>query len=273
MSLRSSRNHESRHRRGPAGIGRRFGSGAPSSVPVLLSVCVLMATMILMLPSCARNDPEAIARVRAFRLEPFPDATVGEMVDAFYQDPVWSSRGNRLGSLHVKVSGTVMFQQRPSAAVLRFVVASNMTSIVPLSLTLDGAKLPDVITYQFLARMYHNLFPVSRLIVGDWVNDYPFRRSFRFVVGGTFRLVSWPWDLRGSYVLPAGRNIIVLHPSGSLRPELARVTLQYEFADDGSLVLTDPDADIFLLSKPLVFRRQPRPRLERLAPSNSEPAR
>lgn len=243
----------------------RRSAGTPG---VLLS----LAFASLVPNGCAGNLSEAIATVQHYVFEPFPNATVGEMVSGFFGNPKWSAIKRKDGFFKITVTGTVEFRHRAAIAELTFLGSRRLSTVVPFSLTIDSQKMTDVTTYEFLKRMHSDLFPDSKLLIGEWVSEEDYPRAVHFLADGTFKLRSWPWAIGGSYQVLETNKTIILQPDRPIDRAIRELLFTYSFNDHGDLILTDPDADVFLLSEPLVFKRTPRPQFERLPHSRLDPA-
>ena len=199
--------------------------------------------------SCGGTESADIKLVKASHLSEFPNATLGEMMERLFESPDWKETTAANGSIEVDVSGEL-------PVTLAVVLSPDRTKVVSARLRINGAVQPAIVLDDLLSHVYGPTDVGFTQLLGRWVNEESYQRMLYLRPDGTFHMHSWPWDFGGEYHVaePAGK--LVLHPKPPLDPSVPATELDFSFSDPDHLLITDPDADLLLVSTPLEFQRQ-----------------
>jgi len=199
--------------------------------------------------SCSRSDPADIELVKRAHLPEFPKATLEEMMQRLFDEPQWTESTADDGSVEIDVSGEL-------PVILAVVLNPERTKVVSAKLLVNGAVQPAIVLNELLSHVYQSTDVGFTQLLGRWVNEVVYQRMLYLRPDGTFHLHSWPWDFGGQYQVKDSGGKIVLRPQPPLDPAVPDTELEYSFADPDHLLITDPDADLLLVSTPLEFQRE-----------------
>lgn len=205
--------------------------------------------MLLALGSCTRADPASVKLVKASHLPQFPSATLGEMMDRLFEHPQWRRSILKDGTVEVDVVGDLPVR-------LAVVLNAERTKVVSAKLYIRGAIQPTIVLDDLLSHVYTSTEVGFTQLLGRWVNEETYQRMLYLRPDGTFHMHSWPWDFGGEYRVAETDRKLVLHPKPPLDPTVPATELEFSFADPNHLLITDPDADLLLVSTPLEFQRE-----------------
>ena len=199
--------------------------------------------------SCSRSDPASVKLVKASHLPEFPSATLEEMMDRLFKHPQWKRSILKDGTVEVDVVGELPVR-------LAVVLNPERTRVVSAKLYVKGAVQPAIVLDDLLSHVYAATDVGFTQLLGRWVNEETYQRMLYLRPDGTFHMHSWPWDFGGEYQVADADRKLVLRPQPPLDPKFPATELEFSFADPNHLLITDPDADLLLVSTPLEFQRQ-----------------
>jgi len=199
--------------------------------------------------SCSKSDPASVKLVKASHLPQFPNATLGEMLDRVFEHPQWTRSTGSDGSVEVDITGELPVR-------LAVVLNPERTKVVSAKLYVKGAVQPAIVLDDLLSHVYESTDVGFTRLLGRWVNEETYQRMLYLRSDGTFHMHSWPWDFGGEYHVADADRKLVLRPKPPLDPTVLATELDFSFADENHLLITDPDADLLLVSTPLEFQRE-----------------
>lgn len=98
------------------------------------------------------NEPN-VALVRDGSVQACPNATLGEMADAFFGNPSWSEFEADTGETVVELTGEMSMSGQPATALLQFTVDAANGSFDTEYLSIDGEGQSLLVTGVLLRKM------------------------------------------------------------------------------------------------------------------------
>ncbi|MCC5911647.1 MAG: DUF4339 domain-containing protein [Clostridiaceae bacterium] len=125
----------------------------------------LMFAIMLFAPSMILDNPSlnfgtgnstAINMVQEGRLDLYPDVTLGDMIDGFFENPKWSSIIADDGNRYINVEGKILFDGRTKNVAIQYQLDTSSGRFEFHALEIDDIPQNILVYFGLIESMYEN---------------------------------------------------------------------------------------------------------------------